>query len=150
MKNKIILAIASFFGIGFVPLFPGTAVCFAGMGFVIFIKNQAIFFLITVFILILAFFISQKAEVILKRKDPKEIVIDDLAGLLVTFLFVPRSPLFMLAGFFLFRFFDIFKIPPANKLEAKKGSLAIVGDDLVAGIYANFSLQLLRLLLNIS
>jgi phosphatidylglycerophosphatase A len=86
----------------------------------------------------------------LGQKDSKQIVIDELAGILVTFLFVPKVFSFLVVGFFLFRLFDIIKVFPANRLEKKKGSLGIVGDDLIAGVYANLVLQFLRLVLNIS
>ncbi|MCF7894882.1 MAG: phosphatidylglycerophosphatase A [Candidatus Omnitrophica bacterium] len=149
-KNKIIVGLASLFGIGFIPGCPGTAGSLFGLIFVWLIKDQIIFSLVTVFIIALAFFISGKAEKLFGQKDAKQIVIDELAGISITFLFIPKIFIFILAGFFLFRLFDIIKIFPANRLEKKKGSLGIVGDDLAAGIYANLVLQFLRLTLNIS
>ncbi|MCF7874194.1 MAG: phosphatidylglycerophosphatase A [Candidatus Omnitrophica bacterium] len=150
LKDKIIIGLASLLGIGFIPACPGTAGSLFGLLFVWLIKNQIIFALLTVFIVVLAFFISGKAEKLLGQKDSKQIVVDELAGILITFLFVPRTFLFILVGFFLFRLFDIIKIAPANKIEKKSGSWGIVGDDLIAAVYANLTLQLLRLLLKIS
>lgn len=150
MKKKVIIALSTLLGIGLVPFCPGTAASFVGLLFVWIIKDQAVFFAFSLFFLGLAFFFSGKAEVILAEKDAKQIVIDEFAGLLVAFLFVPRDFVFIVVGFILFRLFDIIKIPPANKLEKKSGSLAVVGDDLVAGIYTNLFLQLLRLLLKSS
>ncbi len=150
LKNKIILALATFFGVGFIPLLPGTASCLVGLLFVWFIKSQITFFLVTIFFLFLAFCLSGKAEKILGQKDAKQIVIDDFSGGLITFLFVPKTLVFVVAGFFVFRMLDMIKIPPADRLEKKAGSLGIVGDDLAAGIYANLILQSLRLLLKIS
>lgn len=150
MKKKVILSAATLFGAGFVPLCPGTVASALGLFLVWFIPNQAVFSFFAIIVIGLAFAFSGKAEKIMGKKDPKPIVIDEFAGILVTFLFVPREPLFILAGFFLFRLLDIIKIPPADKLEKKNGSFAIVGDDLAAGIYANFTLQFLRLLLKIS
>ncbi len=150
LKDKIIISLASLFGVGFVPFAPGTASCFLAVLLFWFIRSQAIFILVTLFFLGLAFFISGKAEKVLAQKDSKKIVIDDFAGMLVTFLFVPPSPLLIVVGFFIFRLLDILKIPPANILENKKGSAGVVGDDLAAGIYANLTVHLLRLLLKIS
>ncbi|MCF7877074.1 MAG: phosphatidylglycerophosphatase A [Candidatus Omnitrophica bacterium] len=150
LKNKVIIGLASLFGIGYIPGCPGTAGSLFGILFVWLVENQAVFFLITLFSVILAFFVAGKAEKILGQKDSKQIVIDELAGILVTFLFVPKTFLFLAAGFFLFRIFDIIKAFPANRLEKKKGSFGIVGDDLIAGVYANLGLQFLRLVLNIS
>jgi phosphatidylglycerophosphatase A len=121
-----------------------------GLLFVWLAGNQVLFFLITLFSCFLAFLVAGKAEKLLGQKDSKQIVIDELAGILVTFLFVPKVFSFLVVGFFLFRLFDIIKVFPANRLEKKKGSLGIVGDDLIAGVYANLVLQFLRLVLNIS
>ncbi|MCF7875120.1 MAG: phosphatidylglycerophosphatase A [Candidatus Omnitrophica bacterium] len=150
LKDKIIIGLASLFGIGFIPGCPGTAGSLFGLLFVWLAGNQALFFLITLFSCFLAFLVAGKAEKLLGQKDSKQIVIDELAGILVTFLFVPKIFSFLVVGFFLFRLFDIIKVFPANKLEKKKGSLGIVGDDLIAGVYANLVLQFLRLALNIS
>jgi phosphatidylglycerophosphatase A len=150
LKDKIIIGLASLFGIGFIPGCPGTAGSLFGLLFVWLAGNQVLFFLITLFSCFLAFLIAGKAEKLLGQKDSKQIVIDELAGILVTFLFVPKVFSFLVVGFFLFRLFDIIKVFPANKLEKKKGSLGIVGDDLIAGAYANLVLQFLRLALNIS
>jgi phosphatidylglycerophosphatase A len=138
------------FGIGFIPGCPGTAGSLFGLLFVWLAGNQVLFFLITLFSCSLAFLVAGKAEKLLGQKDSKQIVIDELAGILVTFLFVPKVFSFLVVGFFLFRLFDIIKVFPANRLEKKKGSLGIVGDDLIAGVYANLVLQFLRLVLNIS
>jgi phosphatidylglycerophosphatase A len=150
LKDKIIIGLASLFGIGFIPGCPGTAGSLFGLLFVWLAGNQALFFLITLFSCFLAFLVAGKAEKLLGQKDSKQIVIDELAGILVTFLFVPKVFSFLVVGFFLFRLFDIIKVFPANRLEKKKGSLGIVGDDLIAGVYANLVLQFLRLVLNIS
>ncbi|MCF7872835.1 MAG: phosphatidylglycerophosphatase A [Candidatus Omnitrophica bacterium] len=150
LKDKIIIGLASLFGVGFIPGCPGTVGSLFGLLFVWLVKDQIIFSLLTVFIIILAFLIAGKTEKLFGQKDAKQIVIDELAGISVTFLFIPKTFIFILVGFFLFRLFDIIKVFPANRLEKKKGSLGIVGDDLVAGIYANLILQFLRLALNIS
>jgi phosphatidylglycerophosphatase A len=150
LKDKIIIGLASLFGIGFIPGCPGTAGSLFGLLFVWLAGNQVLFFLITLFSCSLAFLVAGKAEKLLGQKDSKQIVIDELAGILVTFLFVPKVFSFLVVGFFLFRLFDIIKVFPANRLEKKKGSLGIVGDDLIAGVYANLVLQFLRLVLNIS
>ncbi len=150
MKNKVILALATLFGVGYIPLMPGTASCLPALLLFWFIESEIIFVSFTLLSLGLAFFLSGKAEKVLGKKDSKQIVIDDFSGMLVTFLFIPRQFIFIIAGFFIFRLLDILKIPPADKLEKKKGSAGVVGDDLIAGVYANLTLQFLRLLLKIS
>lgn len=148
--DQLVLSLATLFGIGFIGFIPGTASCLPAVLLFWLITSRVVFTGVALFCLVLAFLVSGRAERILAKKDSKKIVIDDFSGMLITYLFVPNAPIFIIAGFLAFRFFDILKIYPANKLEKKHGSLGVVGDDLIAGIYANFFLQGLRLLLNIS
>ena len=74
-------------------------------------------------------------------KDPGWIVIDEIAGLQVTLFLISPTLWHIVAGYLLFRFFDIFKIFPANLCETRlSGGYAIAMDDVVAGIYANIVL----------
>jgi len=78
------------------------------------------------------------------RKDPNHIVIDEVAGQLVTLIACPIVWQGLLAGFILFRGFDILKPPPLRSLERLPEGTGIVVDDLGAGVYALIALQLLR------
>jgi phosphatidylglycerophosphatase A len=69
-------------------------------------------------------------------KDPQFVVIDEVAGQLVTMIAVPVSWKSVLLGFILFRGFDILKPPPVRQLEALPEGLGIVIDDVGAGLYA--------------
>lgn len=85
------------------------------------------------------------------KKDPGFFVLDEVLGYLVTVAWTSGpSPLTLVVGFFVFRFFDIFKPGPARRLERLPGGDGILLDDLVAGIYG-FVLVLLpaRLLLDL-
>jgi phosphatidylglycerophosphatase A len=77
------------------------------------------------------------------KKDPSHVVIDEVAGQLVTFLACPIVWQALLAGFILFRGFDILKPPPVRSLERLPEGTGIVVDDLGAGVYALIVLQLL-------
>src|SRR5450432_2281466 len=77
------------------------------------------------------------------RKDPSHVVIDELAGQLVTLIACPILWKPLLAGFILFRAFDIVKPPPIRALEKLPEGTGIVVDDLGAGIYGLIVLQLL-------
>ncbi|MBF8965270.1 phosphatidylglycerophosphatase A [Pontibacter sp. FD36] len=76
-------------------------------------------------------------------KDDKKVVIDEVAGMLITMLFIPVSLSTLLAGLVLFRFFDIVKPLYIRKLEKVRGGLGVMLDDVVAGVYANIVLQIL-------
>jgi len=77
------------------------------------------------------------------KKDPSHVVIDEVAGQLVTFIACPIVWQALLAGFILFRVFDIAKPPPVRSLERLPEGTGIVVDDLGAGVYALIVLQLL-------
>jgi len=80
-------------------------------------------------------------------RDPGRVVIDEVVGMLVTVAFVPLTWKSVWLGFFLFRFFDIFKPPPIRRAETFRGGWGIMNDDVVAGIYANAALRILLRLL---
>jgi phosphatidylglycerophosphatase A len=92
----------------------------------------------------LAFYTSNEAEKIFQEKDSSRIVIDEWNGFFCTmFLVLPTVP-HLLAGFALFRFFDIVKIFPANFFQNRlPGGYGVVMDDVAAGIYANIILHIL-------
>lgn len=74
--------------------------------------------------------------------DPGPIVMDEVVGMLITLAFIPVGITGALAGFFLFRVFDVIKPYPAGRLEALHGGLGVMADDAMAAIYANLSLRL--------
>ena len=77
------------------------------------------------------------------KKDPQQVVIDEVAGQLLTLALVPLHWKPVLAGFVLFRAFDMLKPWPIRKLEELPEGIGIVVDDLGAGVYAGVVLQLL-------
>ena len=79
--------------------------------------------------------------------DPGPIVIDEVVGMLITLAFIPVGWSGALAGFFLFRVFDVIKPFPAGRLEALHGGLGVMADDAMAAVYANLTLRLLMWLL---
>jgi phosphatidylglycerophosphatase A len=83
------------------------------------------------------------AEKIVDRGDPGLVVIDEIVGQLIALGLAPLHPLAALAGFILFRIFDIFKPFPVNWLDNRlHGGLGIMLDDVAAGLYALLVLQL--------
>jgi phosphatidylglycerophosphatase A len=74
--------------------------------------------------------------------DPGPIVIDEVVGMLITLAFIPVGWSGALAGFLLFRIFDVVKPYPARALERLHGGLGVMADDAMAAIYANVSLRL--------
>jgi phosphatidylglycerophosphatase A len=81
---------------------------------------------------------ATRTEKLLGRKDPGVVVVDEVAGQLMAFLFLPfdAAPWMIFAGFLAFRLFDIWKPYPIRRLEALESGLGIMADDLLAGAYA--------------
>lgn len=76
--------------------------------------------------------------------DPGPIVVDEVVGMLITLAFIPNLGWSgVLAGFFLFRLFDVIKPYPAGRFEQLHGGLGVMADDAMAAVYANLSLRLL-------
>jgi phosphatidylglycerophosphatase A len=105
-------------------------------------------FILLVSILTLAgVWAATRTEALMRRKDPGAVVIDEVAGQMIAFTFVPvnASLWTIVAGFILFRLFDIWKPYPIRRLEGLKSGLGIMADDVLAGIYAAVVLSLLWL-----
>ena len=81
------------------------------------------------------------------RKDPGAVVWDEIAAMPIVYFLVPHeklsSPWVLLAGFVLFRIFDITKLPPIKKLEALPKGLGVMADDWLAAVYAAIVMQIL-------
>lgn len=76
--------------------------------------------------------------------DPGPIVMDEVVGMLITLAFIPGLGWpGAVAGFFLFRVFDVIKPFPARRLEQLHGGLGVMADDAMAAVYANLSLRAL-------
>jgi phosphatidylglycerophosphatase A len=145
MRNFLIKAISTFCFTGYSPLIPGTVASFASIFVVVLLKgNSTVYIAATAIIIAAGFLVSGPAEKVFNKKDDRRIVIDELAGIMVSFLFIPAEkitlwPLFW--GFMLFRAFDALKVYPANKLQDLSGGLGVMADDLMAAVYTNLILQ---------
>jgi len=146
--GKAAMSLALWFGAGLLPKAPGTFGALAAVPLAVIMRYFSVLsvagFLI-VFIP-LAIWASDRCEKLLGREDPKEVVIDEVAGFFLAIFLLPPSWLNLCLGFVLFRFFDIVKPFPIGWLDQKiKGGTGIVLDDLVAGIYANCCIRIFLL-----
>lgn len=145
-SGKAVLALSTWFGVGFLPVAPGTFATVAGSPLVWLMDGLGGLFgavFLAVFVL-LAFWSADRSGKMAGQDDPPEIVIDEVAGFLVALFLVPLSWLNLFLGFILFRVFDIWKPFPLKRAEKLGGGLGIVLDDLLAGIYANLALRLIQ------
>jgi phosphatidylglycerophosphatase A len=141
---------ATFFGAGLVPIAPGTWGSAAAVllwwsatrwipsawqaGAAVFLAGLAI---------ALGIPAATRVARELGRKDPGCVVIDEVAGQLITLIAVPISWKTLLAGFILFRAFDTIKPPPVRQMERLPEGTGIVIDDVGAGIYALIIIHIL-------
>jgi phosphatidylglycerophosphatase A len=144
-RERALLFVATGFFIGTVPFAPGTFGSLIGLP-VCFLLSRLNLLQSVISILVFILFaigIASAAEKILKQKDPGQIVIDEIAGLMVTFAGLPFNLKTALAGFIIFRVFDILKPFPIRILERRVGGgTGVVLDDVLAGVYGNLILRL--------
>jgi len=140
--------LGSCLGLGYIKKAPGTFGSIPGIILFLLTRNMQTWVQILVFMAfcLLAIGIAEKIEKIDRSKDPEEVVIDEAAGMwLSLFLIWDASILTILAGFLLFRLFDILKPFPVNLFQTFRGGTGILADDLAAGMLTNFILRLLLL-----
>ncbi len=139
------------FGIGFMPLAPGTfGSLFSILTWYVFIDLFSIFYFIALFLFVLfvSFYLTDIYLDNYKKKDPSEVIVDEFLGQSIPLLFIVNFNIYeVLIAFVTFRFFDIYKIYPINKIEDLKGSYGVILDDIVAGIYSLIILMLYKILI---
>jgi phosphatidylglycerophosphatase A len=152
-RFKLFLVSAGFLGCS--PWAPGTVGTLGGVALAWALSGTSRYLLWTVLACAVIYAVGRSLGPWSERhaggKDPGFFVLDEVLGYLVTVAWTSGpSPLTLVVGFFVFRFFDIFKPGPARRLERVPGGDGILLDDLVAGLYG-FVLVLLpaRLLLDL-
>ena len=137
--------VAEAYPIGHSKYAPGTVASLIGVliGYFLILHLDIKFYLILLFIFIIISYLLCEAHLKLhNKKDPKEVVVDEISGQLIAILGCIQSEkmsyifLSLLLSFILFRFFDITKIGPIKNFENLPNGFGIVADDIVAGIFA--------------
>ena len=144
--RRFVVTAATWFGTGMSPFAPGTAGTAGAIPNYLILAQLPLWLYLATLVpfIVLASWVSDAAQEIFGEQDPGKIVIDEVAGFLVTMAGVPCTLTTVLFGFFLFRFFDIVKIPPARFFDRRmKNGFGVVLDDVAAGVYACGSLHLL-------
>ena len=143
--NRLIKTIASVFGIGFIKGGGSIAAAVTCL-FWFWLQADGKFILyllpVTVLITALGVWVSNKVEADW-GSDSSKVVIDEVAGMCITLLFVPVTVKFLIIGFVLFRFFDIVKPLFIKKAEVLPGGWGVMADDVLAGVFANIILQMI-------
>ncbi len=143
VRARLATAVATAGYVGFVPFAPGTfgsAVGLVVYAAVSITSSWVVEGLVLAVILVVGIWSADQVERQM-GKDPSAVVIDEVAGMLVTLSFLDISVTGALVGFFIFRLLDVIKPPPARRLEDLHGGPGIMFDDVMAGIYSNVALR---------
>jgi phosphatidylglycerophosphatase A len=129
---------------GFFPAASGTVGSAVGLALYFIPGFEAPWILLPLCVLV--FLLGVKASNAMERvygHDPPQVTIDEVLGMWISLLFLPKSLLVAGVAFVLFRILDIVKPFPARRLDTMKGGLGIMLDDIVSGAYTNLVIQLL-------
>ena len=135
--QALIVLLATGFGVGRCPKIPGTAGTLLGgiLYFGLSAYPWSVYVLAVGIMLVAGVWICEQAAIILDDSDPRQVVWDEMAGYLVAMAAAPRSLAWAVAGFVLFRVFDIVKPGPIGWAERRfSGGLGIMLDDVLAGV----------------
>jgi phosphatidylglycerophosphatase A len=150
MFKRFILTLSSAFGLGYAPKAPGTFGTLAALPLWWLLANLSlpVFVLAVVAITLFSIWVAHHAEAIYGGHDVQHIVIDEVAGMLVTVIGVPFAWPQVVAAFVVFRLLDALKPPPIRWFDDHvEGGLGVVIDDVVAGVVGCLILHLTRWLL---
>lgn len=139
------VGVAIYFGVVWLDVLTGLRFAVAGfspeqVSALVWASNS----ILLVILIIVGIWASGRAIHLLGNLDPSEAVIDEVMGVLVTLLFIPQGAgwVYVLAGFGLFRLFDIWKPYPIDSLQSLPDGVGVCADDLVAGVYAGMCLSI--------
>lgn len=147
--RALAVLLATVGGVGYIPFAPGTAGSLVAVPLLPLLaglrqRAPVAGWLVVAVCLLTAFWSADRADRIFPGHDHGRIVIDEVAGMVVAGLFVPGTWAAAALVFVLFRIFDIAKPWPANLIDRRVPyGLGVVGDDLVAGVYAGAGARLL-------
>lgn len=148
--DRVILAIATGFYAGKLPLCPGTWGSLVAIIPWFLLRNLTTpaYLIMLGILFVLGFFVAGSAEKLLHQDDAGPIVIDEILGMFITLAWAPDHPAAWILGFFLFRLFDITKPFPCSWFDQHiHGGIGIMMDDVIAGIYALASIQIIWLII---
>ena len=144
LRSFVPIALATALGAGYVPIAPGTWGSAVGLLLWLVLPASTLLQALVIVVVVAAgVWSGGVAERHFGRTDPGQVVIDEVAGMLVTLFLNPVGWLGAFVGFLLFRAADIVKPFPARRLERLHGGVGIMADDVMAGIYANLALRVI-------
>jgi phosphatidylglycerophosphatase A len=144
--TRLAVFVATVGYVGYFPVAPGTVGSAAGLLFYAFVwwtQSPIVEVALILALFAIGVWAGTTSERYFGGIDPGPIVLDEVVGMLITLAFIPVGLSGAIAGFFLFRVFDVIKPFPAARLEHLHGGLGVMADDAMAAVYANLSLRAL-------
>jgi phosphatidylglycerophosphatase A len=132
--------------VGYVPVASGTFGSAAGLAVFAAVRRSesvAVEMAVIALFLVVGVWSSNIAERHFGGVDPAPVVIDEVAGMLITLALLPVNVYGVIAGFLIFRLLDVIKPWPADRLERLHGGTGVMADDAMAAVYANLALRIL-------
>lgn len=131
-------------GIGEVPLLPGSLASLAGWGLGWWLRPYPVLLgAAAAATIVIGFAVTKPCQAIFHNDDPHQVVIDEVAGMLLAAVAIPPQFLWFVAAFALFRAIDILKPFPIDLVEDRTGWWGVVLDDVAAGVYTAIIVQIL-------
>ena len=128
--------LASVFGAGYAPVASGTVGSFVTVVAIWLLPLTPLRIAVAlVVVTLIGIWAGSRVERLLGKKDPGVIVIDEVAGMLLSVILLPPTIPVLVTAFLLFRLFDIWKPFPARESQALTGGMGVMVDDLIAGFY---------------
>jgi len=146
LPRWLVIGLAAGLGTGYAPVASGTFGTLVGipLAWLMAPLSPWVWSAATVGVILFSCWIAGQAEAVFGQKDSGKIVIDEIAGYLVSMAFLPATAGHLAAAFFLFRLFDVLKPAPARQFERNlPGGYGVVMDDIAAGVWANLAQRLL-------
>lgn len=152
ITHSLKIIVGSVLGSGYIPLAPATFASLITIPLILLLSRYPITYAIfTITFFFIGVYLSNDLEKVWS-KDARKITIDELVGMLLTFFLIqlPNGTglriAVLLTGFFLFRFFDIVKLPLIKRSQELPGGWGVMVDDLLAAILANLGLRFLMVI----
>ncbi len=144
--NRLALSLATLFGVGRFSKAPGTLGTLATVPiwWALWHLGPVLYMVVVLLLIPVGILAAQAYEAQSTTHDSKEIVIDEVVGFLITMTWMPMTWQAVVAGFVIFRFFDIVKPPPIRQLDQRvQGGLGVMIDDMAAGLIGGIIMQVL-------
>ncbi|NPA51312.1 MAG: phosphatidylglycerophosphatase A [Aquificae bacterium] len=151
LKDYLAFLVATGGFVGKIPIAPGTLGTLVAIPIILIYWNKGVIAQLSITAAV--FFVGLWASIVLvekyNEKDPEYIVVDEIAGFMITMIAIEPTFVHLALGFVLFRLYDILKPPPIKMFERLPSGLGVMADDIIAGIYAWLCLLLIIKIFNI-